>query len=171
MFCPQCSIHNLEGAKFCRACGTNLEVVYLALAGRLQIPEKSSEVTSPPPKRSPEEKKRAGAQNVVQGGILLSVSLLIGLFGFVATRGRFPWLMIWTLFFGWMACWGTISLASGLGQLIGAKFTQSQAIWKNPFLLDRSKTKQLNRFPVSQIIRPGNLVKETVRIPPTEETV
>jgi hypothetical protein len=147
MFCPQCSIHNLEGAKFCRACGTNLEVVYLALAGRLQIPEKSSEVTSPTPKRSPQEKKRAGAQNVVQGGILLSVSLLIGLFGFVATRGRFPWLMIWTLFFGWMACWGTISLASGLAQLIGAKFTTIPSNPEEPFSFGSIQDKAIEPFP------------------------
>ncbi|MBA2732993.1 MAG: zinc-ribbon domain-containing protein, partial [Acidobacteria bacterium] len=31
MYCPRCSAQNLDDAKFCRACGTNLETVALAL--------------------------------------------------------------------------------------------------------------------------------------------
>jgi uncharacterized membrane protein YvbJ len=35
MYCPRCATQNLDGAKFCRACGTNLETVALALAQQL----------------------------------------------------------------------------------------------------------------------------------------
>ena len=118
MFCPQCSTPNQDSAKFCRTCGTNLEVVALALAGH------------PPTEHSlaaaaeANLKKRSEATgNVVQGSILLSFSLLIGFLGFLFTRGRFPWLMIWTVFFSWMACWGAISISIGLSGLIGAKLT------------------------------------------------
>ncbi len=34
MFCPRCAAQNLDDAKFCRACGTNLESIALALSGR-----------------------------------------------------------------------------------------------------------------------------------------
>ena len=34
MFCPRCAAQNLDDAKFCRACGTNLETVALALADK-----------------------------------------------------------------------------------------------------------------------------------------
>ena len=30
MYCPRCATQNLDGAKFCRACGTNLEARLLA---------------------------------------------------------------------------------------------------------------------------------------------
>lgn len=32
MFCPRCAAQNLDDAKFCRACGTNLETVALEVA-------------------------------------------------------------------------------------------------------------------------------------------
>ena len=35
MFCPKCATANSDQGKFCRACGTNLETVALALAGQL----------------------------------------------------------------------------------------------------------------------------------------
>ena len=145
MFCPQCSTHNLEPAKFCRSCGTNLEVVYLALAGQLQTTGKSSEAIGPGAKPNPLE-KQGGAQNVVQGSILLSVSLLIGLFGFIVTRGHFPWLVIWTVFFSWMACWGTISLAYGLGQLIAAKSRTKPRDSDGPFSFGPTKESGLETF-------------------------
>lgn len=37
MFCPKCATQNLEGAKFCRSCGTNVSLVPQALSG--QLPE------------------------------------------------------------------------------------------------------------------------------------
>ena len=150
MFCPQCSTHNLEPAKFCRACGTNLEVVYLALAGQLQTAGKSSEALAPGVKPNPLE-KQGGTQNVVQGSILLSVSLLIGLFGFIVTRGRFPWLVIWTVFFSWMTCWGTISLAYGLGQLIAAKSRTTPKGTYDRFDFGPNKESGIEAFPGTSV--------------------
>ena len=124
MFCPQCSTHNLDGAKFCRVCGTNLEIVSMALAGQLTTPPQNA-LAHIGTGQDPLAKKRVGLRDVVQGSILLGVSLFIALAGFVLTRGRFPWLFFWSIFFGWMACWGTISLAMGLGRLIEAKVTGS----------------------------------------------
>jgi hypothetical protein len=35
MFCPKCATQNLEGAKFCRSCGSNVSLVSQALSGQL----------------------------------------------------------------------------------------------------------------------------------------
>lgn len=35
MFCPKCGTQNLDDAKFCRACGSDIHLVPHALAGRL----------------------------------------------------------------------------------------------------------------------------------------
>src|SRR5262245_50004940 len=70
MFCPQCANHNLDEAKFCRVCGTNLELVSLALTNRLPQP-----LVAPGSKAL--EKRAAGTGAVVQGAILLGTSLLI----------------------------------------------------------------------------------------------
>ena len=36
MYCPSCGTENIEGAKFCRACGVNISLVPQALTGQLQ---------------------------------------------------------------------------------------------------------------------------------------
>ena len=35
MFCPKCAAQNLEGASFCRVCGSNISLVPQALSGQL----------------------------------------------------------------------------------------------------------------------------------------
>ncbi|MET0624183.1 MAG: zinc ribbon domain-containing protein [Pyrinomonadaceae bacterium] len=35
MFCPKCATQNLEGAKFCRSCGTDISLVPQVLTGQL----------------------------------------------------------------------------------------------------------------------------------------
>lgn len=35
MFCPKCATQNLEGAKFCRSCGTDISLVPQVLTGEL----------------------------------------------------------------------------------------------------------------------------------------
>jgi hypothetical protein len=35
MFCPKCAAQNLEDARFCRSCGTDISLVPLALTGQL----------------------------------------------------------------------------------------------------------------------------------------
>lgn len=56
---------------------------------------------------------------MVTGSVLMIVSLLI-LFVpmlFSATHA-FPWVVIWSAFFGWLAVWGTISVALGVGRVM-----------------------------------------------------
>jgi len=39
-----------------------------------------------------------------------------------------PWLIFWSVFFGWMACWGSIVLAIGVGRLIEGKVSSSKEL-------------------------------------------
>ncbi len=36
MFCPKCGIKNPENGKYCRSCGTDLNIVSKALRGEIQ---------------------------------------------------------------------------------------------------------------------------------------
>jgi hypothetical protein len=38
MFCPKCATPNLEGAKFCRSCGSNVSLIPQAMSGDLAPP-------------------------------------------------------------------------------------------------------------------------------------
>ena len=120
MFCPECATQNLSEAKFCRACGTNLEVVSLALAADAGSPVKSGDSANNTANDS-RAKRRAGMRNVVRGSILLIISALLALIGLLISTKPASWLFVWSVFFGWMACWGTVTLAIGSSRLIESK--------------------------------------------------
>lgn len=109
MYCPECALQNVDAAKFCRACGTDLEIVSLALTNK--IPTADTWL----------EKRGESLRKVVTGSILLGAALLIGIVPAFFMHPIFPWAMIWTVFFGWMAVWGAISLAFGIGGTYQAK--------------------------------------------------
>ena len=55
------------------------------------------------------------------GAILLGAALLIGGVPALFIKELFLWAMLWTVFFGWMAGWGIVSLASGVGEMVKSK--------------------------------------------------
>ena len=109
MYCPQCATQNTDSAKFCRACGTDIEAVASALTNKF------------PPPGAWLEKYGEGKQKVVRGLILLGAALLIGGVPALFIGVIFPLVMLWTVFFGWMAGWGIVSLASGFGEMAQSK--------------------------------------------------
>lgn len=135
MFCPRCAAQNLDDAKFCRACGTNLEPIALALRGQHQ-PARASHG----PEETWVEKRREGIKKLVRAGGLLPSSLLIGVaLGFFSNEP--DWIMIWLIFCGWMATWGIFSLVSGAQLLLESKYmredvsknvAQTNELWHAP---------------------------------------
>lgn len=109
MYCPQCATQNTDGAKFCRACGTDLTAVALILTNKFSPPEAWV------------EKYCEGKHKVIMGAILLGAALLIGCVPALFIGVIFPLVMLWTVFFGWMAGWGIVSLASGVGEMVKSK--------------------------------------------------
>lgn len=109
MYCPQCAAQNTDNAKFCRACGTDLEAVALALTNKF------------PPPGAWLEKYGEGKHKVIKGAILLGAALLIGGVPALFMGVIFPLVMLWTVFFGWLAGWGIVSLASGVGEMVESK--------------------------------------------------
>jgi hypothetical protein len=127
MYCPRCATQNLEGAKFCRACGTNLETVALALAQPLDpaLSDKDA-ATKPKAAKTKLEKRREGLTQIVRASGLIGASALIGA-ALALFSGKPDWIIIWMIFAGWMACWGVIAVASGIATLIESGFTPLHA--------------------------------------------
>ncbi|HEV2883706.1 MAG TPA: zinc-ribbon domain-containing protein, partial [Pyrinomonadaceae bacterium] len=64
MYCPRCAAQNLDDAKYCRACGTNLETVALALAGKRQLADAPADRDA---SRTWIEERREGISKIVRG--------------------------------------------------------------------------------------------------------
>lgn len=109
MYCPQCATQNTGKAKFCRACGTDLEAVALVLTNKFPLSGAWL------------EKYGESKHKIITGAILLGAALLIAGVPALFIEVSFPLVMLWTVFFGWMAGWGIVSLASGVGEMVKSK--------------------------------------------------
>lgn len=118
MYCPECATQNVEGVRFCRSCGQELEGVTLALRGAM--PKRVEEVDADSA-RYWLEKQGKGVSESTTGAILLLVSVLIGGALAMFLPGDVPWMLIWLVFVGWMAGWGGISIATGVGATLEAR--------------------------------------------------
>jgi hypothetical protein len=121
MYCPQCATPNAGDVKFCRSCGIELEAVALVLNGRSV---QSTDVSSKSESQTAQnllEKHSKGVRSIIEGTVLLAVSLLIGVALALFVPSNVPWIFVWMVFFGWMAVWGGIELADGIGALLESK--------------------------------------------------
>ena len=123
MFCPQCATPNADDVKFCRSCGRELEAVALMLSGKsAKASKKDTNKSEPKSQRDWLEKRIEGMSGVTRGSILLTVSLLIGIAMalFIPSSFDAPWFLLWIVFFGWLAVWGGIEMAYGVGSVLEA---------------------------------------------------
>ena len=122
MYCPRCATPHTDGAKFCRSCGAELESVALVLSGKsVQLTDNSKNKRELQTTQDWLEKRIESTKNITTGAILLSVSLLIGVALALFVPSGVPWIVFWMVFFGWLAVWGGIALALGIGGALEAK--------------------------------------------------
>ncbi len=120
MYCPRCGTQNTDGVKFCRSCGAELEAVALVLSGRPAPPAEG--VDEPKTVDDWLVLRSDGVRNIATGVTLLVISVLIGvaLALFLPSSFDVPWILIWIVLVGWMACWGGIELGNGIGDFLEA---------------------------------------------------
>jgi hypothetical protein len=109
MYCPKCGNQNFENAKYCRACGSDLETVSLAVNNKLAAPSNWL------------EKYGEGKSKVAGSAIMIGGSFLIWLVPGLFIKDIVGWTAIWAVFFGWLAVWGIISLAANVGSMVKAR--------------------------------------------------
>ena len=125
VFCPRCAATNIDDAKFCRVCGTNLDTVALALSDPAAVSKATRRKHSRSKQKNWIDKRRDGTKNMTQGIGLITASALLGL-----ALGLFShnpdWIIIWLVFVGWVTVWGVVSITSGIGDLLESRFMRQQ---------------------------------------------
>ena len=121
MFCPRCSAQNADDTKFCRACGTNLATVCLALTD----PQQLSEATLERLANISFAKRRKAISNLIHGTGWVSASTVIGVaLGLFSNTN--DWIYVWLGLASWMACWGIILWSQGINKLVEARSLQRE---------------------------------------------
>ena len=112
MYCPTCSTHSTDGAKFCKACGLNLNVITQALNGGVSISD---------PIRD-REFKRVRKQ-ITEGinGSAIGAALLIAAALPYFIIPLTPWIYTVSLL---LALGGIVKLFRSVGSIIDAKVGQ-----------------------------------------------
>lgn len=121
MYCPQCGAQNTDDTKYCRACGTNLGVVNLALSNPDQL------VTAALRNKGKDwlAKRREGISTLIKGSGLIGASALVGLaLGLFSNTN--DWIFVWLGLASWMACWGIILWSQGINKLIESRFMRRE---------------------------------------------
>ncbi|MCA1641034.1 MAG: zinc-ribbon domain-containing protein [Acidobacteria bacterium] len=139
MFCPKCAAHNLDEAKFCRACGADISLVPQALTGQLApVGEDLGEFDE----RGRSRVER-GTRKLVQGVGFLIVFLCMMIF-----FRHFFWMTFWFIF-------PAISnISAGVGLLSQHAWRQSGHLpggIKNTSRVGASETTALPRMDVNEI--------------------
>lgn len=124
MFCPRCAAQNLEDAKFCRGCGTNLETVALALADQYQ-PARRDGGLAEDPFQSWLKTRKESVNKISKGLGMFVSSLLIGV-ALGLFSNTHDWIIIWMCLVGWMAVVGIISMVTGTASLMESRFMRRQ---------------------------------------------
>ena len=124
MFCPRCAAQNLDDAKFCRVCGSNLENVALGLVDNYHLAERENDRVQDSVERWLEARKK-GVNKIATGIGMLVSSVLIGIALWLFS-GKQDWIIIWTVLVGWMTCLGVISMVLGMAGLMETRFLRRQ---------------------------------------------
>ena len=109
MYCPTCSTHSMDGAKFCKSCGMNLGVVTQALNGGVVVSD---------PLRDREFKRvRKQISDGIHGTAVGAALLIAAALAYVLIPGT-AWVYTVSLL---LALAGIIKLFRGVGSIIDAK--------------------------------------------------
>jgi hypothetical protein len=109
MYCPTCSTHSMDGAKFCKSCGMNLSVITQALNGGVVISD---------PFRDREFKRaRKSISDGIHGSAIGAALLVAAALLYFLLRTT-PWIYPVSLM---LALGGIIKLFRSVGSIIDAK--------------------------------------------------
>jgi hypothetical protein len=126
MYCPQCAVENIEGAKFCRGCGADIRLVPHALQGSLpsgveQARKKIDRQMRKRRKESQPARMDEGVRDIFKGIGLLCVFII----SMIAFRSAFWWTI-------WFVIPALVTIGDGIGQIVRAQQEQRQLTMRAP---------------------------------------
>jgi hypothetical protein len=110
MFCPKCATQNLDDARFCRSCGTDISLVPQAMTGQLAA-RLSADENTPYGRRRLRRAHRGGAPSIERAvkNLFMGVAFI-----FIAFAVK-TWAPAGNIWWFWMLLPAAAMLADGVG--------------------------------------------------------
>ncbi len=121
MYCPKCATDNLDSARYCRACGTDISLVPQALTGELPL-ARASEDEEELDRKGRRRKRRHGTPPTMEGSIK---NIFIGL-GFLFAALALSRTLIGAMWWFWMLVPAFTTLGGGVAGLVRARREEQQ---------------------------------------------
>jgi hypothetical protein len=121
MYCPKCATDNLDAARYCRTCGTDISLVSQALTGQLPLAQ-ASEDEEELDSKGRRKKRRHRTPRTMEGSIK---NIFIGL-GFLFLALALSRTAIGMLWWYWMLLPAFTTLGGGVAGLMRARKEEQQ---------------------------------------------
>ena len=164
MFCPKCGTKNPDDGKFCRSCGTDLNLVSDAVAGKIKVDRGVDN------KKKTHKQWESAMSKLFMGFAFLAVSIVLGVSNAAAGRNWWFWLLIPAFAMMGSGVAHIIRLRTDTGEGVAISTSDSQdektLSEKEPEALPASKTEYVSPETTSYNtgdLVPPSVVEETTR--------
>ena len=161
MFCPNCAAQNLDGASFCRGCGSNISLVPQALTGQLS-PADVEGLSRSDKRALKRQSKEASLGNACRTAFMGIAFLLVAMALAFSPVGRGWWF--------WMLIPAFSMMGTGLAQFIKVREEEKRAMLRGGsaqhFQPAMQPPPRVNSFPRSntgELVPPPSVTEGTTR--------
>jgi hypothetical protein len=124
MFCPKCATQNMDGARFCRACGADISLVPQAMSGTLTLEKQAADLDAFSQEDEPvwRRRRRHGGEQGIDKAIK---PIFMGL-GFLIAAIVLAFMPMGRGWWFWMFIPAFAMLGGGVAELVRMKIEQGQ---------------------------------------------
>ena len=122
MFCPKCATQNMDGARFCRACGADISLVPQAMSGTLTLEKQATDLDA----LSPEDELIRRRRHRGEQGIDKAIKPMFMGFGFLIAAIVLAFVPMGRGWWFWMFIPAFAMLGGGVAEIVRMKIEQGR---------------------------------------------
>jgi hypothetical protein len=161
MYCPKCATENLDTARYCRACGTDISLVPQAMTGRLPVAEDASDDLSDDRSRK-RRRKDKGPMSMEKS--ITNIFVGLGFLFAALALSRSPAGMFWWY---WMLIPAFTTMGGGVAGLVRARREGQRGLpMAGPAMASSLPPARVSALPprnTSEIMQPPSITENTTR--------